>query len=113
MIRGRHLQGLGLLTAILYSGLAWVWFVELMPGTGGLQPFDTRFFGYTAAEGQALLDAMTDEARQVYLNDIRLLDTVFPISLCALLVALTVHLGQGAWRALASTLRYCRRVRIP
>lgn len=101
MTKERLLQGLALLTAILYSSLAWVWFVELMPGTGGLQPFDTRFFGYTAAEGQAFVDALSHETRQVYLNDIRVLDTVFPISLAALFVALMFHFGHGAWRALA------------
>lgn len=101
MTSARLIRGLALLTAILYSGLAWLWYVELMPGADGLQPFDARFFGYTAEEGRRYLAALNDEARQVYLNDIRLLDTVFPISLTALLGWLIFRHTVGAWRALA------------
>lgn len=101
MIPARLLQGLALLTAVLYSGLAWLIFVELIPGADGLHPFDSRFFGYTASEGQAYLAALSDDARQIYLNDIRLLDTVFPIALTALLVALMMRWTVGPWRALA------------
>lgn len=101
MNSAQAIKGLALLTAILYSGLAWLWFVELIPGSGGLQPFDSRFFGYTAAEGQAYLAVLTDEARQVYLSDVRMLDTVFPISLAALLAWLLIRRAPGVWGALA------------
>ncbi|GAB5448505.1 hypothetical protein [Gymnodinialimonas sp.] len=101
MNAARAIKGLAMLTAMLYSGLAWLWYVELIPGAGGLQPFDSRFFGYTAAEGQAYLAALSDEARQVYLNDVRMLDTIFPISLAALLGWLLVRLAPGPWGALA------------
>ncbi|MBY4894786.1 hypothetical protein KUL25_18675 [Rhodobacteraceae bacterium N5(2021)] len=97
----RAIKGLALLTGILYSGLAWLWYVELIPGAGGLHPFDSRFFGYTAAEGQAFLSALSDEARQVYLADVRLLDTIFPICLAALLSWLMLRRASGPWRALA------------
>lgn len=101
MNSARAIKGLALLTAILYSGLAWLWYVELIPGAGGLQPFDSRFFGYSAAEGQAYLAALSDEARRVYLGDVRLLDTVFPICLGTLLAWLMIRLAPGVWRALA------------
>ncbi|ABD53631.1 hypothetical protein [Jannaschia sp. CCS1] len=101
MSTGRLLQGLALLTAVLYSGLAWLWYVELIPGADGLHPFDSRFFGYTAEEGRTYLNALSDEARQIYLTDIRLLDTVFPISLTALLAGLMIRWTKGGWRGLA------------
>lgn len=97
----RAVQGLALLTAILYSGLAWLWYAKLIPGSGGLQPFDARFFGYTAVEGQTYLAALTDEARAIYLTDVRLLDTVFPVTLAALLGVLILRYTRGSWRVLA------------
>lgn len=98
----RAIKGLALLTAILYSGLAWLWYVELIPGADGLQPFDSRFFGYTAAEGRVYLAALSEEARQVYLGDVRLLDTVFSMCLAGLLTWLLVRRAPGVWRALAT-----------
>lgn len=100
MNTGRLIQGLALLTAVLYSGLAWVCYVELIPGADGLTPFDARFFGYTAQEGQTYLAALTDDARQVYLNDVRVLDTAFPLSLTGLLAWLTLRYCRGRWRVL-------------
>lgn len=100
MRSARLIQGLALLTAILYSGLAWLWYVELIPGSGGLQPFDARFFGYTAAEGQTYLAALTDEAREIYLTDVRLLDSVFPFALTALLGVLILRHTRDFWRFL-------------
>lgn len=100
MRSGRLVQGLALLTAILYSGLAWLWHAKLIPGSGGHQPFDARFFGYTAAEGQAYLAALTDEARTVYLTDVRLLDSISPFALTALLGVLILRYTRGFWRLL-------------
>lgn len=101
MTEARAWRGLALLAAALYCGLAWVWFVELVPGADGLTPFDARFFGYTPAEGAAYLRALTGDARAVYLSDVRLLDTIFPIALAALLAWPLLRLPTGAWRVFA------------
>lgn len=101
MTEARLWQGLALLTAALYCGLAWLWVVELVPGAEELTPFDGRFFGYTVAEGEAYMRALTPHARQVYLTDVRLLDTIFLISLTALLAWPLLRRVPGAWRILA------------
>ncbi len=101
MSPGRLWQGLAVLTAALYGGLAWVWFAELVPAAGGLTPFDGRLSGYTAEEGDAFLQALTPTGREVYLGTVRSLDTLFPICLAATLAAPILYLGKGVWRVLA------------
>lgn len=101
MTEMRLWRGLALLSAALYCGIAWMWLVELIPGARGLTPFDARFFGYTPADGTAYMNALADDARAVYLGDVRLLDTIFPIALAALLAWPLLRLPTGAWRVLA------------
>jgi hypothetical protein len=86
MTARRLWQGLALFALALYGGIAWTWFAQLVPAAGGQTPFDGRLMGYTAAEGQAYLDALSWEGRQIYLNDMQLLDTLFPIALSATLI---------------------------
>lgn len=93
-------RGLALLTAMLYAGLAWLWYAELISVTGGALPFDGRHFGYSVDEARAYLDVLPQTAREAYLGSIRTLDTVFPISLCCLLAAPIFVMGSGLWRLL-------------
>ncbi|WP_224813603.1 hypothetical protein [Hasllibacter sp. MH4015] len=95
-------RGLAVLTALLYAGLAWIVFSDVMPGAGGLMPFDGRVFGYSVAEARAFLDALTPEARETYLGPARLLDTVFPLALGALLAWPLWRLSPSPWRILAA-----------
>ncbi|QXT39554.1 hypothetical protein [Gymnodinialimonas ceratoperidinii] len=101
MTEGRAWRGLAGLTAALYGGLAWLWFAALVPEAGGMSPFDARLAGYSAAEGRAFLQALSDQGRAVYLGDVHRLDTVFPIALAALLGWPLWRRPSGAWRILA------------
>lgn len=101
MSEWRLWRGLALLTALLYSSLAWMWLTQLMPDPQDLTPFDGRFFGYTADEGWAYLDALTPPMREAYLGSVRTLDTIFPIALAALLAWPLWRLPPGAWKLLA------------
>ncbi|MBF9043509.1 hypothetical protein HKCCE4037_09230 [Rhodobacterales bacterium HKCCE4037] len=90
-----------LLTAALYGWLAWLWFTQLVPGADGLTPFDGRILGYSFAEAEAFLAALSADARVLYLTRIRHLDTIFPICLALLLAAPLWRLPTGWMRALA------------
>jgi hypothetical protein len=65
---------------------------RLAAETGGLIPFDLRAFGYSHAEAQAYLTAITPAGQALYLGPIRLNDTVFPI-----LLTLTLCLPLRRW----------------
>ncbi len=101
MSEWRLWKGLAVLTAALYAGLAWIWFAQLVPEAGGLTPFDGRLLGYSYEDAQAFLVALSDQGRTVYLNDVRLLDTVFPVALGVLLAWPLWRLPGGSWRFLA------------
>lgn len=65
---------------------------RLAAETAGLMPFDLRATGYSLAEAQAYLTAMTPAGRALYLGPIRLNDTVVPI-----LLTLTLCLPLRRW----------------
>ncbi|SDF92835.1 hypothetical protein [Alloyangia pacifica] len=72
----------------------------LWPGTGGLLPFDLRVFGYSAAEAQRYLLALSDDARAVYLLEMRWLGLAFRVvfGLAMLLGAFYLSKGRAWWR---------------
>lgn len=90
-------------TALLYLALAWFVITRLMPGAGGLMPFDGRFLGYTAAEASVYQGALGDAARAAYLGPVRWLDTVFP-------VALAGWLAFGTWLLTPTLFQWSRLV---
>ncbi|MBL4626763.1 MAG: hypothetical protein JKY00_01760 [Roseicyclus sp.] len=100
MSEWRLWRGFAILTAALYGSLAWFWFTQLVPGADGLIPFDGRLMGYSVAEARAFLDALTEPARVTYLGVVRILDTVFPICLAALLAWPLWRLPSGTLRVL-------------
>ncbi|WP_353474434.1 hypothetical protein PVT71_21025 [Salipiger sp. H15] len=73
---------------LLYMGY-FTWAV-LWPGAGGQLPFDLRAFGYTVGEAQRYLVALGDDARAVYLLEMRWLGAAFR-------VVFGVTLMMGAW----------------
>lgn len=52
----------------------------------GLKPYDLRLFGYSVAQGQGFLTALSDEGRQFYLTVQHRLDFAFPVFLTASLM---------------------------
>ena len=79
--------GLPLATLLSYAVLAGWFGPQVMAAAGGLMPFDLRLTGYTLAEAQVYLQALTPAGRDLYLGPIRVNDTIFPI-----LFALTLWL---------------------
>ena len=69
---------------------------RLAAETAGLMPFDLRAFGYSVADAQAYLTAMTPTGRVLYLGPIRLNDTIFPI-LMTLTLCLPLRRWHWAW----------------
>ncbi len=74
-----------------------LWAAPRVSGDTGLLLFDERF-SYSHAEALAFLDALSDEGRAVYLLELRLLDTLFPILLAISLAIGLFHLSR-AWPA--------------
>lgn len=63
--------------------------------SGGAPPFDLRATGYSLAEAQAFLTALTAEGLRLYLGPIRVLDTIFPVG-CTLVLAIALwHRSLG------------------
>lgn len=72
---------------------------RISDGAGGRLLFDERF-SYTHAEAAAFVGALTDEARALYMIELRLLDTLFPILLAISLAGGILLLTRG-WAAAA------------
>ncbi|MBE9638213.1 hypothetical protein [Salipiger mangrovisoli] len=72
----------------------------LWPGAGGQLPFDLRVLGYSATEAQRYLLALSDDARAVYLLEMRWLGLAFRVVLGSALLLGSWHLSRGraAWR---------------
>ncbi len=85
---------LPLATVASYLVMILVLAPRLLAETGGMLPFDLRVFGYSHADAQAYLHAMTPAGAALYLGAIRLNDTVFPI-----LFSLTLCLPLFRWPA--------------
>ena len=85
----RLLPPLAALTIALAAVMGWYVITSLMPGAGGLLPFDLRPLGYDVDAVRSYLTALSGTGRAVYLLEIRWLDTAFPIAL-GMLVAATI-----------------------
>ncbi len=78
-----------------------VMMVWTLPGitaeAGGLTPFDLRLRGYTPAEAQAFVDALSLRGRALYTGPQRLLDLFYPglLALVLLGAILTLVTGRG------------------
>jgi hypothetical protein len=70
----------------------------IQSGAAGLVPFDLRPAGYSAAEAQAFMDALTPEARALYLGRQHWLDTVYPGLLGLMLFSGIAMLAPSRWR---------------
>ena len=77
-----------------YLGLSWYVWTGLVPGAGGLLPFDLRVTGYSAEDVTAYLAALTPDASFLYRGRVAAMDTIFPIAF-ALWIA---SLGFNGWR---------------
>ncbi|MGH1415339.1 MAG: hypothetical protein ACRBB0_17755 [Pelagimonas sp.] len=86
---------LAALPVALMGVMLWLSATILTPHAGSLAAFDTRVLGYTLADAQAYLTALDDTGRAVYLVELRVLDTLFPITFALLLGHLT--LGAAHW----------------
>ncbi len=76
---------LPLASAASYALLVLYLAPQLSAQSAGGLPFDLRALGYSLAEAQAYLAALTPEGTALYLGPIRLNDTVFPILFTATL----------------------------
>lgn len=83
-----------LVAAMAVYGVMLLWTLPaISQAAGGLMPFDMRPGGYTFAEAQAFLAALTPEGRHLYLTAQHRLDTAYPL-------LLAVALGSGlVWLA--------------
>ncbi|MBV7378553.1 hypothetical protein [Maritimibacter dapengensis] len=57
---------------------------------GGTEIFDTRTSGYDLATARAILESLTDRAREMYLGPQRVADTAFPVGLLGTLAFGTI-----------------------
>lgn len=87
---------LAALSVASFGALVWYSVMVLKPSAGGLLPFDERVLGYTFDDAKAYLTALSNGGRAVYLVEVRILDTVFPIFLALYLGYLAMHLA-GDW----------------
>lgn len=79
---GRLIWGLAGLSVVLFITLFAVTELYLKPG--GLDPFDSRFTGYTPGQARAYLQALSEAGNTgVYLGLFRQMDSVFPVLLAA------------------------------
>ncbi len=69
---------------------------------GGLAPFDMRPLGYSAAEAQAFLTALSDEGRQFYLAVQLRLDLVYPALLGLMLITGYQRVFPAPWATVFS-----------
>lgn len=71
--------GLPLATLAVYAVMVGVYVRPLIDLAGGAQPFDLRIQGYDWSEARSYLRALPPEGYRIAENEIRFLDTVFPI----------------------------------
>lgn len=69
--------------------------------TGGLMAFDLRAAGYSYAEAQEFLAALSDYGRAFYLNVQHRLDSAYPALMAVVLVFAFIGLFRGVLRWLA------------
>lgn len=79
------------IAACIYGTMT-VWTLPaISQAAGGLQPFDMRPGGYSFAEAQAFLAALSPQGRAIYLGPQQRLDLVYPAAL-ALALGLSLYL---------------------
>lgn len=67
-------------SAALFGFILSVTFPRLRQFSGGIDPFDSRFWGYSLSEAQALLVALGASGRDYYANVQLWVDTFYPAS---------------------------------
>lgn len=79
---------------------------KITADAGGLLAFDLRPTGYSFAEAQAFLTALSDEGRGFYLNVQHMLDGAYPALFAVVMVMAFNHLFAGwpRWGAIALAL---------
>ncbi len=87
-----------LISLVLLAVMSFWSFPFIAREAGGLAAFDLRFFGYSAAQGQAFLAALSEDGRAFYLSTQHRLDFVFPVFLTASMMLA----GALLFRALGS-----------
>ena len=68
------------LVSALFAFILSVTFPKLRQFSGGVDPFDSRFWGYSISEAQALLAALGASGRDYYANVQLWVDTFYPAS---------------------------------
>lgn len=76
---------LAALAASLFGVMVWIVHSALKPAAGGLPPFDERVLGYDLEQAQAYLNALDSTGKALYLVELRLLDSAFPVVFALLL----------------------------
>ncbi|AWI85007.1 hypothetical protein CEW88_14640 [Alloyangia pacifica] len=96
----RILPYVAALAAALFICMGYYAVSVLWPGAGGQAPFDVRMLGYTAAEAQRYLLALSGEARSVYLLEMHWLGQAFRLvfGLTLLMGAWVLSRGRAWWR---------------
>jgi len=77
------------LTAATYVVLVWILIFQIKPHAGGNLPLDLRLLGYTPDDARAFLHHLDPMGRIIYQNQVRWVDTVFPVLLAFVLGRLT------------------------
>ncbi|MDG1431776.1 MAG: hypothetical protein P8L68_14605 [Paracoccaceae bacterium] len=80
------LRLLTIVTAVNYAALIGVGVIKVMPATGGLKPFDLRYFGYSYDDALTYLSALRFDTAELLLGPVRWLDTSFPLLFAATLI---------------------------
>ncbi len=77
------------LTAATYVVLVWMQIFQVKPHAGGNLPLDLRLLGYTPDDARAFLQHLDPMGRMIYQNQVRWVDTVFPVLLAFVLGRMT------------------------
>lgn len=77
------------LTAAAYVVLVWMLVFQVKPHAGGNLPLDLRLLGYTPDDARAFLQHLDPMGRMIYQNQVRWVDTVFPVLLAFVLGRMT------------------------
>lgn len=86
-----------LTAAASFAGLQYYMMTVLVPGAGGLMPFDVRPFGYSVDDVQQYLAALSPEAFAVYTGPVAWIDTIFPVALALWLAFIALGGRAIAW----------------
>ncbi|SMX30175.1 hypothetical protein TRP8649_04317 [Pelagimonas phthalicica] len=76
---------LAALSVSLFGVMLWLVHSVLKPAAQGLAPFDERGLGYSLDDAQTYLSTLDSTGKALYLVELRLLDSAFPVVLALLL----------------------------